>query len=66
TSLRLPLSPQAMRETGLAERLKTVPGVTDAVVVAEEAAIYIKLDKEILDRTALERLVNPAPTACEA
>jgi MFS family permease len=66
TSLRLPLSPQAMRETGLAERLKTVPGVTDAVVAAEEAAIYIKLDKEILDRTALERLVNPAPTACEA
>ncbi len=66
TSLRLPLSPQAMRETGLAERLKTVPGVTDAVVVAEEAAIYIKLDKEIMDRTALERLVNPAPTACEA
>ncbi|MBD8474564.1 MFS transporter [Pseudomonas sp. CFBP 8770] len=66
TSLRLPLSPQAMRETGLAERLKAVPGVTDAVVVAEEAAIYIKLDKEILDRTALERLVNPAPTACEA
>ncbi len=66
TSLRLPLSPKAMRETGLAERLKTVPGVTDAVVVAEEAAIYIKLDKEILDRTALERLVNPAPTACEA
>jgi MFS family permease len=66
TSLRLPLSPQAMRETGLAERLKAVPGVTDAVVVAEEAAIYIKLDKEILDRTALERLVNPAPAACEA
>ena len=66
TSLRLPLSPQALREAGLAARLKAVPGVTDAVVVVEEAAIYIKLDKEILDRTALERLVNPAPAACEA
>lgn len=66
TSLRLPLSPEALRETGLSERLKAVPGVTDAVVVAEEAAIYIKLDTEILDRTSLERLVNPASAACEA
>jgi MFS family permease len=67
TSLRLPLSPEAQREAGLNERLKAVPGVTDAVVVAEEAAIYIKLDTEILDRTTLERLVNnPASAACEA
>lgn len=66
TSLRLPLSPEAMREAGLTERLKAVPGVTDAVVVAEEAAIYIKLDTQILDRTALELLVNPAPAACQA
>jgi MFS family permease len=66
TSLRLPLSPEALREAGMSERLKAVPGVTDAVVVADEAAIYIKLDTEILDRTTLERLVNPAPAACEA
>ena len=65
TSLRLPLSPEALREAGLAERLKAVTGVTDAVVVAEEAAIYIKLDTELLDRATLEQLVNPAPT-CEA
>ena len=50
----------------MTERLKAVPGVTDAVVVAEEAAIYIKLDTQILDRTALELLVNPAPAACQA
>ncbi|MFS0824995.1 MFS transporter [Pseudomonas phoenicis] len=66
TSLRLPLTPEAMRDAGLAERLMAVPGVTDAVVVADEAAIYIKLDTKILDRTTLERLVNPAPAACEA
>ena len=65
TSLRLRLSPEALREAGLAERLKAVTGVTDAVVVAEEAAIYIKLDTELLDRATLEQLVNPAPT-CEA
>ncbi|MDD0975674.1 MFS transporter [Pseudomonas fontis] len=66
TSLRMPLSPEAVREAGLTERLMAVPGVTDAVVVADEAAIYIKLDTKILDRSALERLVNPAPAACEA
>ena len=66
TSLRLPLSPEAIREAGLVERLKAVPGVTDAVVVADEAAIYIKLDTEILDRASLERLVNPAPETCQA
>lgn len=66
TSLRLPLSPEAQRDAGLAERLKAVNGVTDAVVVAEEAAIYIKLDTELLDRASLERMVNPAKEACEA
>jgi len=66
TSLRMPLTPEAVREAGLTERLMAVPGVTDAVVVAEEAAIYIKLDTKILDRTTLERLVNPASSACEA
>ena len=66
TSLRMPLTPEAVREAGLIERLMAVPGVTDAVVVAEEAAIYIKLDTKILDRTTLERLVNPASSACEA
>ena len=63
TSLRLPLSPEAIREAGLVERLKAVTGVTDAVVVIEEAAIYIKLDTELLDRATLEQLVNPVPTA---
>ncbi len=66
TSLRMPLTPEAVREAGLTERLMAVPGVTDAVVVAEEAAIYIKLDTKILDRATLERLVNPASSACEA
>ncbi|MGH8354750.1 MAG: MFS transporter, partial [Pseudomonas sp.] len=66
TSLRLPLSPAAQREAGLAERLLAVPGVADAVVVAEEAAIYIKLDTEQLDRTSLERLIEAAPARAEA
>jgi MFS family permease len=66
TSLRLPLTPDALRDAGLADRLKAVEGVTDAVVVAEEAAIYIKLDTKLLDRASLERMVNPATDAREA
>jgi predicted MFS family arabinose efflux permease len=58
TSLRLPLSPAAVRDAGLVERLMAVAGVTDAVVVASEAAIYIKLDSEQLDRPALDALLD--------
>ena len=66
TSLRLPLSPDAAADAGLAERLLAVPGVADAMVVAEEAAAYVKVDTEQLDRTSLERLVDPAPRRAEA
>ncbi|MCU1719327.1 MFS transporter [Pseudomonas sp. 5P_3.1_Bac2] len=60
TSLRLPLSAAALQEVGLVERLKAVPGVADAVVVREEAAIYIKVDTQQLDRTSVERLIESA------
>jgi MFS family permease len=63
TSLRVPLSASAVADTGLTERLLAVPGITDAVVVAEEAALYVKMDTQQLDRTSLERLIEPAP-AC--
>jgi hypothetical protein len=33
-------------------------------VVRDEAAIYIKVDTQQLDRTSLERLIEPAPVAC--
>ena len=63
TSVRLPLSPEVLREAGLAARLKATPGVADVFVVAEEAAVYVKVDTQQLDRTSLERLVDPA-SAC--
>ncbi|MET1078996.1 MAG: MFS transporter [Pseudomonas sp.] len=66
TSLRLPLSPQALQDATLIERLRAVAGVTDAVVVAVEAAIYIKVDTEQVDRTSLERLIDLAPRRAEA
>lgn len=64
TSLRLSLSPTALRDAGLLERLLAAPGVADAMVVAEEAALYIKVDTQKLDLTSLERLIEPAPAAC--
>jgi MFS family permease len=66
TSLRLPLGASAVADTGLVARLLALPGVADAVVVAEEAAIYIKVDSEKLDRTSLERLIESGPERAEA
>ncbi|WP_220802844.1 MFS transporter [Pseudomonas sp. NCCP-436] len=63
TSLRLPLDVTALADGGLVERLKAMPGVADAVVVSDEAAIYIKVDTQQVDRTTLERLIAAAPVA---
>ncbi|WP_070887132.1 MFS transporter [Pseudomonas argentinensis] len=64
TSLRLPLSSAALQEAGLAERIQAAPGVADAVVVVEEAALYVKVDTQQLDRTSLQRLIEAAPVTC--
>lgn len=64
TSLRLPLSSAALQEAGLAERIQVAPGVADAVVVVEEAALYVKVDTQQLDRTSLQRLIEAAPGTC--
>lgn len=57
TGLRLPLSASAALEPTLAEQILAVPGVSDAVVIAEESAAYVKVDMQLLDRAALDRLV---------
>jgi MFS family permease len=57
TGLRLPLSSGAARNPALTEQMMAVPGVSDAVVIVEEAAAYVKVDMKTLDRTALDRLV---------
>jgi len=63
TSLRMSLAPSVAQDAALTDRLMALPGVTDAVVVAEEAAVYVKIDTKQVNREALERLVNPAPAA---
>jgi MFS family permease len=57
TGLRLPLSIDAARNPALAEQMLAVPGVSDAVVITEESAAYVKVDMQALDRAALDRLV---------
>ncbi|QSA99031.1 MFS transporter [Methylococcus sp. EFPC2] len=47
----------------LSEQLLGVAGVAEAVVVAEDGVAYIKADKQLLDRSALELLLAPAEAA---
>jgi len=63
TSLRLPVAPELVNDQGLVGRLLALAGVTDAVVVAEEQAVYIKIDTKVVDRAQLERLVSHTPVA---
>jgi hypothetical protein len=60
TSLRRPLTAHAVADSALVGRLLAIPGVSDAIVVAEEAALYIKVDTQQLDRVLLERVLEEA------
>jgi MFS family permease len=61
TSLRLPLTPAALADGALVARIQGLTGVTDAVMVADEAAIYVKIDTKQVDRSSIERLIVAAP-----
>ncbi len=54
TSVRLPLTPVAMQETQWLTALSSQAGVMDVVLVAEEAAVYVKFDTQITDRASVE------------
>lgn len=60
TSYRLPLSLALAGDKTLPRRILAVAGVTEALVVVEEAAAYLKVDTQVLDREALDRVVSPA------
>ncbi|HDZ57959.1 MAG TPA: MFS transporter [Pseudomonas xinjiangensis] len=59
TSYRLPLPWELLRDEALLRRILAVPGVAEAVIVAEEAAAYIKVDTQVLDREELDRVLQP-------
>ncbi len=60
TSYRLAIAPTLVRDEALLRRVLDVPGVAEAIIVAEEAAAYIKVDTQVLDREQLDRVLNPA------
>ena len=49
----------ADRAQELAERLRAVPGVAEAVVVPEDGVAYLKVDRGKLDRSALDSILAP-------
>lgn len=57
TSMRLPVSPAAMQDTQWLTALSSQAGVMDAVLVAEEAAVYVKFDTQIIDRASVESYI---------
>lgn len=50
-------SPSAAAAGDLAERLRNVPGVVEAVVVADEGVAYLKVDRDRLDDGALDEIM---------
>ena len=54
TSVRLSVSPAAMQDTQWLTTLSAQAGVVDTVLVAEEAAVYVKFDTQIIDRASVE------------
>jgi len=60
TSLCLPLSPAALRDNHLLERLRELPGVADVLLAMEEAAIYIKVDVRQTQRSQIEQMLEKA------
>ncbi len=53
TSLRLSVPPAAMDNTDWLAALSSQAGVMDVVLVAEEAAVYVKFDTQIIDRASV-------------
>src|SRR5690554_502726 len=59
TSYRLAVDPTLVRDEALLRRILDVPGVAEAIIVAEETAAYIKVDTQVLDREQLDRVLHP-------
>ncbi|WXL26513.1 MFS transporter [Ectopseudomonas mendocina] len=58
TSMRFPLSMEQSQDAGLVARILAAPGVSEAVAIPAEGAIYIKVDSKQQDRTSLQQLLD--------
>ena len=50
-------------DTDLLERLLSVHGVTDAVIIAQDQVAYLKVDESILNENELNKVIAPAAGA---
>ncbi|MCW2256191.1 MFS family permease [Providencia alcalifaciens] len=58
SSIRLELPNQHTNVVELQEKLARQPGVMDAVVIAQELSVYIKVDRKITSREQLEAIIQ--------
>lgn len=58
TSTRLTVRTGIHPESGLLERLRSQPGVMDALYVAEDAAVYVRFDNKVNERERLQALLD--------
>lgn len=66
SSQRWPLTAAALADPTLLGRVHGIPGVSDAVIVAEEAALYIKVDTQQLDDALLGQVLEEAASTQNA
>ena len=58
---RILLIPPSLEGTALLQRLRAVPGVLEAVLVAEEGVAYLKIDEDELDEKLLQCAMISSP-----
>lgn len=58
SSIRLELPNQYTNVAQLQEKLACQPGVMDAVVIAQEQSVYIKVDRKVTSREQLEAIIQ--------
>jgi hypothetical protein len=50
---------RAVDAVELAARLRRVPGVAEAIVIAEEQIAYLKIDSRVFDSAMAQSLIGP-------
>jgi hypothetical protein len=58
TTRLLPLANNGSDAASLAAKLRQVPGVFEAVIVAEENAAYLKIDSKVFDAAMAQAVVG--------
>ncbi|VYT85446.1 MFS transporter [Metakosakonia massiliensis] len=60
SSLRIALPEDVAPDASLRQRLLAAEGVSEALVVADERSVYVKIDSKVTNRFAVEQVINEA------